>query len=153
MLPEVTVDVAKLAEELEALTEPGVTVMVGVVLRVTPLTFTVNVLTVPAVVPVKLVVYVPAVAEAITVLKVPLLVPPERVRVKALPARPLMGLPEVSLTTIVSRSLEPETSVELVKLAVELIGLTATTLTVADALVAPLVARTVAEPIPLLGAV
>ena len=82
----------------------------------TPLTVAVRVLAVPAVVPVKVAVYVPGVAVAVTVPKVPALVPPARVKPKALLARPLTALPVVSSTTMVSRSVLPEVAVELAKL-------------------------------------
>jgi hypothetical protein len=79
---------------------------------------TVKVLAVPAVVPVKVTTYVPALA-ALTAPKVPALAPPERLKAKALLGSPATALPDVSLTTTVSTSGLPEASVELAKLAVE----------------------------------
>ena len=121
--PEATVDDAKLAVEVLALTDPVVTWTVGLVLRATPSTFTVRVLAVPAVVPVKRAVYDPGVAVGVTALNVPALVPPARLKLNAEVPRPLTALPVVSSATMVSRSVLPEPSVGLAKLTLEFVGL------------------------------
>jgi hypothetical protein len=104
--------------------DAAVTVIVGLLLSVTPLTVTVTVAAVPTVVPVKLVVYVPFVEDSVTVPKVPELVPPDRLKEKALLPRPEMIALVVSLTTIVSVSVFPVTTVDAAKLAEELPALT-----------------------------
>ena len=103
---------------------PGTTWTVGWLPSATPFTVTVSVAVEPAVVPVKLAVYVPAVAVAVAVPNVPLLVPPDRAKANALLANPLMALPAASLTTIVTRSVLPEVTVDAAKLAEELDALT-----------------------------
>ena len=123
VLPEATVGDAKLAVEVDPLTVPTVTRTLGWVLSVTPLTLVVRVLAVPAVIPVKRVVYVPGVAVAETVPNVPEEVPPASVRLKALLASPLIGLPAASLIWRVSRSVLPEATVGDAKPTSELVGL------------------------------
>src|SRR5258707_772991 len=92
------------------------TLMVGLVVRATPLTVVVRVLAVPTVVAVKTTVYVPSVAVSLTVPNVPTLVPPERLKPKALLLRPLMALPAASLTVMVTRSVLPLTTLDAAKL-------------------------------------
>ncbi len=94
--PDARVDVARLTVELPALMEPAVTVNVGLVVRATPFTLTVIVLVLPAVAPVMVAVYVPGTALSVTAPKVPVLVPPERLKLKAELLMPLKAFPAAS---------------------------------------------------------
>jgi hypothetical protein len=94
--------------------------MVGLVVSVTPLTLAVTALAVPALVPVKTTVYVPGVAVAETRPNLPALRPPARARPNALLPRPVIGLPLLSFTTIVSLSVRPDTTVGFAKLIEDL---------------------------------
>src|SRR5579862_3043558 len=83
------------------------TVIVRWPASVTPFTITVKVVRVPAVVPVNQTVYVPGTTISLTVPNVPALVPPDRVKPKALLLKPCTALPALSLTTTITLSVLP----------------------------------------------
>ncbi len=61
---------------------------------------------------------------AVAAPKVPALVPRERVKLKALAARPVIALPFLSVTAMVIRSVLPDATVGVAKPTVDLAGLT-----------------------------
>ena len=117
VLPETTVGVAKLTVELAPLSPRTVTWTVGFMVRAMPLTVVFRVLAVPAVVAVKMAVYMPGVV-VVTVPKARGCAAGQG-KAESVPLRPLIGLPAPSLTTIVIRSVLPEATVGDAKLAVE----------------------------------
>ena len=123
VVPEASVDEAKLTEELLPLTAPGVTWTVGWDVSCTLSTVVVSVLALPAISPVNVVVYVPGVDVWVTVSKVPVLAP-ERLKLKSLPGKPAMGLPEAVPTTSVTTLPVPEAAVADAKLTVDSLPLT-----------------------------
>ena len=66
----------------------------------------------------------------VTVPNVPVLVPPERLKAKALFAKPAMAFPAASSTTMVTVSVAPDTSVDDAKLTVDFVPLMAPGVTV-----------------------
>jgi hypothetical protein len=61
---------------------------------------------------------------ALTAANVPVLVPLPRLKAKALLDRPLIALPELSFTTIVTRSVLPEVTVDDARLTLDPVALT-----------------------------
>ncbi len=67
----------------------------------------------------------PGVEDWVTVPKVPVLVPPDRLKLKALLARPVMAFPAASSTTIVTASVVLDVFVDDAKLTEDLMPLIA----------------------------